>query len=99
MSDDQIKPDFTSKPPTLQDLPQGVDAFLAALKMAHEANGEVFAPYAEKMPWLRTQFEQIQIKLKEAGMWMNDALNMITNPQMFQAPKPESEDAPPQEDQ
>lgn len=86
MSDETTSPDFTPKPPSAQDLPQGVDAFLAALKMAHEANGEVFAPYAEKMPWLHDQFNQIRWKLQEAGMWMNDALNMITNPQMFKAP-------------
>jgi len=47
-------------------------------------------------------FEQTMFKLREAGMWTNDALTMIMNPQMFQVAKPEqpeSEDAPPQEDQ
>ena len=64
--------------------------------------GELYAPYVERMPAVRRNFEQTMIKLREAGMWTNDALTMIMNPQMFQVAKPEqpeSEDAPPQEDQ
>lgn len=102
MSDDQIKPDFTPKPPTLQDLPQGAQAFIQALESAYNAVGELYAPYVERMPAVGRNFEQTMIKLREAGMWTNDALTMIMNPQMFQAPQapePESEDAAPKEDQ
>lgn len=102
MSDDQIKPDFTLKPPTEQELPQGAQAFIQALESAYNAVGELYAPYVERMPAVGRNFEQTMTKLREAGMWTNDALTMIMNPQMFQVAKPEqpeSEDAPPQEDQ
>ena len=102
MSDDQIKPDFAPKPPTAQELPQGAQAFIQALEAAYNAVGELYAPYVERMPAVGRNFEQTMFKLREAGMWTNDALTMIMNPQMCQGAKPEqpeSEDAPPQEDQ
>ena len=81
------------EPPTESDLPQGATAFVNALFMAHQSSREVFLPYLEKMPWLRLQFDQIHLKLKEAGMWMNDAINMVLHPDLFRPVSEDEEDS------
>ena len=89
MSDDIIKPDFTPIPPAEQELPQGAQAFIQSLEATYNAVAEFYAPYLEKMPGLGRNFEATMTKLREAGMWFNDALQIVTNPQLFAPKKPE----------
>ena len=89
---DETKPDLA--PPAADELPQGAQAFIAALSATYEAVGELFAPY-QRHPGIARSYDQVMIKLREAGLWVNDSLNMMLNPKLFQAPKPpEGEDAP-----
>ena len=64
-------------PPTENELPQGAQAFIAAHQASYNAVAELFAPYVERNPGMARNFEQVMIKLREAGFWVNDALNLI----------------------
>jgi len=95
MNDEQIKPDFT--PPRENELPQGARAFLQALEASYKAVEELFAPYLQH-PGLGRNFDNVLVKLREAGMWVNDSLNMIQHPELFRLAEPKEEgDGSPEE--
>ena len=91
---DEAKPDFT--PPAADELPQGAQAFIAAQNASYQALGELFAPFMQH-PGIARNFDQAMSKMREVGFWVNDAMNMMLHPELFQAPKQEGEDAPPAE--
>lgn len=88
MSDEPLKPDFT--PPAESQLPQGTQEFLSSLEAVYTTVEALFAPYM-KHPGVARNFDQVILKLREAGLWVNDTMNMVMNPQLFQ---PENPDAP-----
>lgn len=93
--EDIVKPDFT--PPTKDELPQGAQSFIAAQNASYQALGELFAPFMQH-PGIARNFDQAMSKMREVGFWVNDAMNMMLHPELFQAPPAkESEDAPPAE--
>ncbi len=83
-------------PPTKEELPQGAQAFIAAQEASYQALGELFAPYMDH-PGIGRNFDQAMAKMREVGFWVNDAMNMMLRPELFQAPKQEGADAPPAE--
>ena len=85
------------KPPTKDELPQGAQAFIAAQNASYQALGELFAPFMQH-PGIARNFDQAMAKMREVGFWVNDAMNMMLRPELFQAPPAkEGEDAPPAE--
>ena len=89
------KPEFT--PPAVDELPQGAQSFIAAQNASYQALGELFAPFMQH-PGIARNFDQAMSKMREVGFWVNDAMNMMLHPELFQAPPAkESEDAPPAE--
>ena len=86
MSEDVIRPDFKVVPPTTDNLPQGVEAFLEAHKAVFAAADALFAPFLGKHAGIAEDYMQAITKLREAGMWVSDAVNMMLNPEMFRDP-------------
>ena len=93
--EDIVNPDFT--PPTKEELPQGAQSFIAAQNASYQALGELFAPFMQH-PGIARNFDQAMSKMREVGFWVNDAMNMMLRPELFQAPPAkEGADAPPAE--
>jgi len=88
-------PDFT--PPPREELPQGAQAFLEAHSASYQAVGELFAPYMQQ-PGIARNFDQVMIKLREVGFWVQEALTMITRPELFRAPEEGAGDGAPAEE-
>ena len=94
MSEPEVK-----SPPTESDLPQGAKEFLECHRLMFEAANALFAPYLGRHQGISGNYAKVIEKLREAGMWANDALNMAMHPEMFAEPKPADEQEIPDGDE
>lgn len=96
MSEDP-KPDFTPKgtpAPASDELPQGVNEFLAALKGMFSAAFEMHAPFFNRHPGVHENYEQIRLRLREIGFYASDSVNIMLHPERFRVPAPPAPPAP-----
>lgn len=90
MSDKDNGKDPAINPPAQDGLPQGASEFLVALKATYSTAEALFMPYL-KHPGVARNFDQVILKLREAGMWVSDTMNMLAHPRLF-APGGRKED-------
>ena len=85
-------------PPSENELPQGAQATMDAFHQLFDSVGELFAPFAQRHAGIARDFEQVMVKLREAGFWVQDAVNMMMRPDLFRV-EPEAEGKTPDDGQ
>lgn len=87
---DIVESDFAA--PAQNELPQGANEFIQAHGALYGAIEQLFLPYLDRHAGIARNFEQVMIRMREVGMWTQDAINMMLNPKMFEQPAPEAAD-------
>lgn len=71
---------------------QGTEQFIDAHKALFASVQQLFAPYLGKHRAITGNYFRVVDKLREAGFWVNDALNMANHPEMFREDEPASQE-------